>query len=170
MSGRSRSYKDGLYRRLQDNAEAVLYIQAALEDSQESFLAALKNVLEARNLSEMARKCELDRANIYRMLGAQGNPTLASLDKILHSLGLRLAVALEEPSSEEVMAASEPRHVFVTHGTVWGQGHSLYQSVSYRKDFSYNNEAIRLVQRGSHNAVSSSYEAECETPELAMAS
>lgn len=96
MSGRSRSYKDGLYRRLQDNTHALNYLQAALEDSHDTFLAALKNVLDARNLSEIARKSNLDRGNIYRMLTEGGNPTLMSLDKILHALGLKLAVQMEQ--------------------------------------------------------------------------
>ena len=96
MSGRSRSYKDSLYRRLQDNTEALNYIQAALEESQDAFLVALKNVLEARNLSEIARNSDLYRGNIYRMLKEGGNPTLMSLDKILHALGLKLAVQLEQ--------------------------------------------------------------------------
>jgi len=48
MSGRSRSYKEGLHRRLQDDVEAVHYLQAALEDSHDAFYAALKNLLAAR--------------------------------------------------------------------------------------------------------------------------
>jgi probable addiction module antidote protein len=96
MSGRSRSYKDGLYRRLKNNAEAVNYLQAALEDSQPAFLIALKNVLEARNVAAVARASELDRVHIYRMLSEGGNPTLTSLEKILHALGLRLEIGVEE--------------------------------------------------------------------------
>ena len=98
MSGRSRSYKDGLYRRLEDNVEAVSYLQAALEDSQAAFLVALKNVLDARNVAAVARASELDRANIYRMLSEDGNPTLGSLEKILKALGLRLAIRVEDES------------------------------------------------------------------------
>jgi probable addiction module antidote protein len=95
MSGRSRSYKDGLYRRLKDNAEAVNYLQAALEDSQPAFLTALKNVLDARNVAAIARESALDRVHIYRMLSEGGNPTLMSLEKILHALGLRLEIGVE---------------------------------------------------------------------------
>jgi DNA-binding phage protein len=47
MRGRSKSYREGLLRRLRDNAEAANYLQAALEDSQSAFLVALKNVLDA---------------------------------------------------------------------------------------------------------------------------
>ncbi len=97
MSGRSRSYKEGLHRRLQDNSEALHYLQAALEDSRPAFLVALKNVLDARNLAEVARASKLNRVHIYRMLDGQGNPTVASLDKLLHALGLRLTIALDDP-------------------------------------------------------------------------
>jgi probable addiction module antidote protein len=105
MSGRSRSYKDGLYRRLKDNAEAVNYLQAALEDSQSAFLVALKNVLEARNVTAIARASDLDRVHIYRMLSEGGNPTLNSMDKILHALGLKLAIDVED------VASSQPTNV-----------------------------------------------------------
>ena len=95
MSGRSASYKDSLYRRLRDNAEAVHYLQAALEDSQGAFLVALKNVLEARNVAAIARASELDRVHIYRMLSDEGNPTLRSLEKLLRAVGMRLTVDLQ---------------------------------------------------------------------------
>lgn len=101
MSGRSRSYKDGLYRRLKDNAEAVNYLRAALEDSQSAFLVALKNVLEARNIAALARASDLDRVHIYRMLSEGGNPTFNSLEKILHALGLKLAIELETGNSSQ---------------------------------------------------------------------
>ena len=96
MTGRSRSYKDGLYRRLRDNTEAANYLQAALEDSQSAFLVALKNVLDARKVATVARASKLNREHIYRMLANNGNPKLNSLEKILHALGLRLAIGLKE--------------------------------------------------------------------------
>ncbi|WP_348269493.1 putative addiction module antidote protein [Edaphobacter paludis] len=110
MSGRSRSYKDGLHRRLKDNAEAGNYLQAALEDSQSAFLVALKNVLEARNITAVARASALDRVHIYRMLSEGGNPTLNSLDKILHALGLKLAIDLEASASPQPTSVTD--HVF----------------------------------------------------------
>lgn len=171
MSGRSRSYKDGLYRRLQNNADAVLYLQAALEDSQEAFLAALKNVLEARNLSETARQCDLDRANIYRMLGAKGNPTLKSLEKILHSLGLRLSVALEDSPQKAIVQVSEPRHVFVSYGHENRTEYAVYQSVSYRNEsLRCGNSVVHFSVPKADYAGRSNYEIECESSELAMAS
>jgi len=94
MSGKSKSYKDGLYRRLRDNAEAMNYLQAALEDSQPAFLVALKNVLDARKVAAVARASNVSREHIYQMLSDEGNPTLNSLQKILHALGLRLTIGM----------------------------------------------------------------------------
>src|ERR1039457_5911974 len=96
MSGHSRSYKEGLHRRLRNDELAANYLQAALEDSQAAFLVALKNVLDARTVAAVARASKVNREHIYQMLSDDGNPTLKSLQKILHSLGLRLTIGLDE--------------------------------------------------------------------------
>ena len=51
MTPRSRPYEEGLYKRLKDPEEAVLYLRAALGDSREAWLTALRHVAEA-NLKE----------------------------------------------------------------------------------------------------------------------
>jgi probable addiction module antidote protein len=90
-----------LRRRLQDNSEALHYLCAALEDSRPAFLTALRNVLEARNLSEVARSSKLNRVHLYRMLDGSGNPTLGSLEKVLGAVGLRLTIALKDEAGPE---------------------------------------------------------------------
>jgi probable addiction module antidote protein len=105
MTGRSVSYKGFLYQDLRDNAEAASYLQAALEDSQGAFLVALKNVLDARKVAVVARASKVRREQIYQMLTEGGNPTLNSLQKILHALGLRLSVELEGiPAESQILA------------------------------------------------------------------
>jgi probable addiction module antidote protein len=98
MTDRSSSYKEALYQDLQDDEEALMYLQTALEDSREAFLVALRNVADARQFAKVARDSELDRVNLYRMLSENGNPTLSSLEKVLHALGLRLSIELESTS------------------------------------------------------------------------
>lgn len=98
MTGRSRSYKDGLLRRLKDNTEAANYLEAALEDSPSAFLVALKNVLDARTVAAVARASQLNREHIYQMLAEDGNPTLNSLEKLLRALGLQLSIRVKSPS------------------------------------------------------------------------
>jgi probable addiction module antidote protein len=94
MSVSSQSYKTGLSRRLQDETYVRHYLQAALGESRQAFLLALRDVAEARNWSEVARESGLDRAHLYRILSETGNPTLESLEKILHALNLRLAIEI----------------------------------------------------------------------------
>ena len=97
MTASSRSYKEGLLRRLRDNTEAVNYLQAALEVSQSAFLVALKNVLDSRKVAAVARASKLNRVHIHQMLTEDGNPTLNSLEKILRAIGLRLEIGLDDP-------------------------------------------------------------------------
>jgi probable addiction module antidote protein len=89
-------YEDGLIESLKDPLEAAAYLNAALEDGdQEVFLLALRHVTKAFGMSEISRETALNRENLYRMLSAQGNPQLSSLNTLLRSLGLRLAVEVE---------------------------------------------------------------------------
>lgn len=89
-------YEEGLKAQLADPAEAVAYLNAALEENdQEVFLLALRDVAEARGFSQLAKETQLNRENLYRMLSTKGNPQLSSLNAILKSLGLRLSVEVE---------------------------------------------------------------------------
>jgi len=93
-------YKSGLLKRLADPEYALGYLNAALEDGdQEVFLLALRDVAEARGVSQLAREAQLNRENLYRMLSPNGNPQLSSLTALLRSLGLRLAIHPAEPSA-----------------------------------------------------------------------
>ena len=89
-------YENSLKEDLRDPAEAAEYLNAALEDgSQEVFLMALKDVANAKGISEIARETKLNRENLYRILSIQGNPKLKSLSSVLHSVGLKLSIEVE---------------------------------------------------------------------------
>jgi probable addiction module antidote protein len=95
---RSRPYKEGLLERLKDPREAAAYLDAALEDGNtEVFLLALRDVAEARlgGVGMLAQQTGLNRETLYRTLSEKGNPELASLDKLLHAVGLRLAIEVD---------------------------------------------------------------------------
>ncbi len=90
------SYEKGLKEDLINPVEAAEYLNAALEDgSYEVFLMALKDVANAKGISEIARLTNLNRENLYRILSTKGNPKLKSLNSVLHSVGLKLAVEVE---------------------------------------------------------------------------
>ncbi len=91
---KSKPYRDELLESLRDPQEAMEYLNAALEeDDHEVFLLALRNVAEAHGgMAQLAERAKLNRESLYRMLSADGNPELRSLDALLHALGFRLAV------------------------------------------------------------------------------
>jgi probable addiction module antidote protein len=87
-----------LIKALGDPREAAEYLNAALEDGDpEGFLLALRNVAEAQGgIAHLAEKAKLNRESLYRMLSDRGNPEFRSLDALLHALGFRLAIAVED--------------------------------------------------------------------------
>lgn len=98
---RSKKYQDWLIERLRDHNEAVAYLNAALEESlkgdkesQEIFLMALRNVVEAHGgMSKIAKKAHLGRESLYKTLSEKGNPELSTLISVTSSLGLKLRFA-----------------------------------------------------------------------------
>lgn len=89
-------YEDGLTAALINPDEAAAYLNAALEENdQEVFLLALRDITEARGFSLVAQETSLNRENLYRMLSSTGNPQLSSLNALLRSMGLRLAIEVE---------------------------------------------------------------------------
>ena len=96
MNKATEKYENNLKKDLLDPVEAAEYLNAALEDgSQEVFLMALKDVANAKGINEIARETKLNRENLYRILSTQGNPKLKSLSSVLHSVGLKLSVEVE---------------------------------------------------------------------------
>jgi probable addiction module antidote protein len=98
MRAPSRNYQDSLIEALRDPSEAAAYLDAALEEGDRAvFLVAIRNVIRALGgMTHIAREAGLNRENLYRVLSEQGNPELASLEKLLKSLGLRLSVEVDQ--------------------------------------------------------------------------
>ena len=92
------SYHDELIVALKDHDEAVAYLNAAIEESktgseesQEILLNALRNVAEAQGgLGTLAKKTEVRREVLYRVLSPQGNPELRTFMDLLNAMGLNL--------------------------------------------------------------------------------
>jgi len=58
-------------------------------------MLALKDVADERGISKLARESNLNRENLYRILSLKGNPKLTSLNSVLHSMGLKIAIEIE---------------------------------------------------------------------------
>jgi probable addiction module antidote protein len=76
---------------LKTEADRVAYLDAALEEGDATLVAAvLGDIARARGMAEVARKTGLGRESLYKALSAEGNPELATVLKVIHTLGLRL--------------------------------------------------------------------------------
>ncbi len=90
-----RDYQEKLLQDLQDPEEAQAYLNAALTDEDPRvFLLALKNVCDAQGeeMAALARKTNLSRENLYRILSKKGNPKLNNIIALLNAVGFDLAV------------------------------------------------------------------------------
>jgi probable addiction module antidote protein len=93
---RDQSYDDSLVQALRDPAEAAAYVDAVLETGdQAALLLALRQVAAAHGMAEVARRAELGEKTLFKSLAEDGNPTLTTLTRVLHAVGLRLAVTRE---------------------------------------------------------------------------
>ena len=67
------------------------YLTAALRDSDPSvFLAAVRDVARARGMAQVAKAAGLSRHSLYRALRANGNPSFATILRVLNAQGISL--------------------------------------------------------------------------------
>jgi len=80
--------------RLKTEKDIQAYLEVAAENNDSArFARALGDVVRARNLSTIARKVNLTRQGLSKVLTEDGNPRLDTIMKVLSALGLRLMFA-----------------------------------------------------------------------------
>jgi probable addiction module antidote protein len=90
------NYDDYMGEALKDPAEAAAYIEAVMGlDDPASLLVALRHVAKAHGMAEVARRADVGDKTLFKALSADGNPTLSTVHKVLHAVGLRLSVIPE---------------------------------------------------------------------------
>ena len=87
------SYDDYLPTSLTDPAEAAAYLDAVMErEDATQLLLALRQVAKAHGMAEVARRADVGDKTLFKALSENGNPTLDTVNKVLHAMGLRLSV------------------------------------------------------------------------------
>jgi len=95
---KGKDFKPGLLERLKDPEYAAGYLADVLEhESQEAFLIAVRNVLDARraNMSQFSKKAGLSKQAMYHALSERGNPRFSTLNQILRGAGLLITFKTE---------------------------------------------------------------------------
>ena len=80
---------------LDTDEDIVAYLNAALEDSDPSLVsAALGDVARARGMTQLAHETGITRDGLYKALSPSGNPSFATVQKVVRALGYKLDVAV----------------------------------------------------------------------------
>ncbi|UZJ26954.1 putative addiction module antidote protein (plasmid) [Rhodococcus antarcticus] len=73
--------------------DVAAYLEAIIDEADDDptvIAQALGSIARSRNFSQIARQAGMSREGLYKALSADGNPSLATVIKVSHALGLRL--------------------------------------------------------------------------------
>lgn len=77
---------------LRTEEDIALYFEACMEEAGDdpAFIAkSLGVIARARGMSQLARDTGLGRESLYKALSGEGNPSFATILKVMRALGLR---------------------------------------------------------------------------------
>lgn len=78
---------------LKIDEDCAEYLTIVLGENDPASLAvALGAIARARGMTKIAREAGLTREGLYKALGEQGNPSFATVQKVMHAMGLQLSV------------------------------------------------------------------------------
>ncbi len=78
---------------LKNDEDIAAYIDACLEEAGDdaAFIAhALGVVARAKGMTQLAKDTGLGRESLYKALSGEGNPSFATILKVMHALGVKL--------------------------------------------------------------------------------
>ena len=78
---------------LKTDEDMVLYLEACLEEAGDdaAFIAkALGNIARAKGMTQLANETGLGRESLYKALSGEGNPSFATILKVMTALGIKL--------------------------------------------------------------------------------
>ena len=78
---------------LKTDEDMVLYLEACLEEAGDdaAFIAkVLGTIFRAKGMTQLAKETGLGRESLYKALSGQGNPSFATILKVMNALGIKL--------------------------------------------------------------------------------
>ena len=80
---------------LKTDEDIQFYLEACLEEAGDDpafIVHALGVIARAKNMSQLARDTGISREGLYKAFSVDGNPTFATITKVVKALGLQLTV------------------------------------------------------------------------------
>lgn len=81
---------------LKTDEDMAFYLEAAMEEAGDdaAFIAkVLGDIARARGMTQLARDTGIGRESLYKALSGEGNPSFATILKVVHAIGVRLHAA-----------------------------------------------------------------------------
>lgn len=81
---------------LKTDEDMALYFESCLEEAGDdaAFIAkALGTIARAKGMTQLAKDTGLGRESLYKALSGKGNPSFATILKVMNALGLKLHAA-----------------------------------------------------------------------------
>ena len=80
-----------------DTDEAINdYLAIALEDGDtKTVQVVLRDIAHAHGMTQLAKETQLNRESLYKSLSKEGNPSFASITKIMKALGLKMTLSTQ---------------------------------------------------------------------------
>ena len=86
---------------LKTDEDMVLYLEACLEEAGDdaAFIAkALGTIARAKGMRQLAKETGLARESLYKALSGEGNPSFATILKVMLALGIKLHAEIAHTS------------------------------------------------------------------------
>ncbi len=91
-TGRTKTLAYDVSEQLRTPEEMAAYLDAWLAEAPEDaagIARALGDIARARGMTQVARDAGLSRESLYKALGENGNPTFATVLKVVRALGVK---------------------------------------------------------------------------------
>ena len=78
---------------LKTEEDMVMYLEACMDEAGDdaAFIAkALGHIARAKGMTQLANQTGLGRESLYKALSGEGNPSFATILKVMHALGMKL--------------------------------------------------------------------------------
>ena len=78
---------------LKTDEDMVQYLEACLEEAGDDaafFAKALGTIARAKGMTQLANETGLGRESLYKALSGEGNPSFATILKVMTALGIKL--------------------------------------------------------------------------------
>jgi probable addiction module antidote protein len=77
---------------LESEEDMAAYLEACMEEAGDDaayIAAALGGIARARGMAQLSKDTGISREGLYKALSAEGNPSLATVLKVMKALGLK---------------------------------------------------------------------------------